>query len=226
VIVTVTPNPSVDRTVEVDALQPGAVLRATSARVDPGGKGVNIARALAANGYATRAVLPSGGAEGGQLAALLTPEGVEVVLVPVVGAVRANVTIVEPDGTVTKINEPGPALRPSEAEAVMEATAAAADGAAWVAASGSLPPGVPGDFYRRLIERVAGTRARIALDTSGDPLRLALAAGPQVVKPNATRPIRPSACAACGPLGGFPRSSTGSCAPSPGRPPAAAPTCG
>jgi len=66
-IVTLTPNPSVDRTVEVDALVRGAVLRARSSHVDPGGKGVNLARALAANGRKTCAVLPAGGWEGEQL---------------------------------------------------------------------------------------------------------------------------------------------------------------
>lgn len=183
-IVTVTANPSVDRTVEVDRLVRGAVVRARSARVDAGGKGVNVARALAANGHAARAVLPSGGAEGQQLTALLSPEGVEVVLVPISGAVRANVSIVEPDGVVTKINEPGPVLTPEEVEAMVAATLSAAANAAWVAVSGSLPPGVEASFYGRLIRSLASTGARIALDTSGDPFSHALAEGPHVVKPN------------------------------------------
>lgn len=183
-IVTLTPNPSVDRTVEVDELVRGAVLRAVSATVDAGGKGVNVARALAANGHVARAVLPSGGAEGAQLAALLSPQGVEVVLVPVAGAVRANVSIVEPDGTVTKINEPGPVLGTEEVEALVAATIGATAGAAWLAVSGSLPPGVPAAFYGRLIAAVAPTGVRVALDTSGEPFQQALADGPDVVKPN------------------------------------------
>jgi 1-phosphofructokinase len=184
VIVTLTANPSVDRTVEVDRLVRGAVVRARSARVDAGGKGVNVARALAANGHAARAVLPSGGAEGQQLSALLSPQGVEVILVPISGAVRANVSIVEPDGVVTKINEPGPALTPGEVEAMVAATLSAAADAAWVAVSGSLPPGVAASFYGRLIRSLASTGARIALDASGEPFSHALAEGPDVVKPN------------------------------------------
>ena len=188
-IVTLTPNPSVDRTIEVDALLRGAVLRARASRVDPGGKGVNVSRALAANGRKTCAVLPAGGSEGTQLAALLAPEDVPVVLVPVSGAIRANVSVVEPDGTVTKLNEPGPALSEAEVEAVTAATVAAAAGAEWVAVSGSLPPGAPADFYARLTERFgpAGGRAkstRVAVDSSGPPLVAALAAGPDLVKPN------------------------------------------
>ena len=183
-IVTLTPNPSVDRTVEVEKLVRGAVLRAVSATVDAGGKGVNVARALAANGHAARAVLPSGGAEGSQLAALLSPQGVDVVLVPIAGAVRANVSIVEPDGTVTKLNEPGPVLTAGEVEAMVAATLDATAGASWLAVSGSLPPGVPATFYGRLIEAVAPTGVRIALDTSGEPFQHALADEPDVVKPN------------------------------------------
>ena len=183
-IVTLTPNPSVDRTIEVDALVRGAVLRAIASHVDPGGKGVNVARALAANGHKVRAVLPAGGWEGGQLAALLAPAEVAVVLVPVAGSVRANVSVIEPDGTVTKLNEPGPALSPAEVGAVVTATVTAAGDADWVAVSGSLPPATPVDFYARLIELLRPSGTRVAVDTSGPPLLAALSAGPDVVKPN------------------------------------------
>ena len=109
-IVTLTPNPSLDRTVEIDELRRGEVQRATGGRVDPGGKGVNVSRALAANDIATVAVLPSGGPEGAQLAALLAPFGVQTVPVPIGGTVRSNITVAEPDGTTTKLNEAGPEL--------------------------------------------------------------------------------------------------------------------
>jgi 1-phosphofructokinase len=183
-IVTLTLNPSVDRTVEVDALIRGAVLRARSSHVDPGGKGVNVARALAANGRKTRAVLPAGGWEGEQLAALLGPQEIPVVLVPVAGSVRANVSVVEPDGTVTKLNEPGPALTAAEIEAVVAATVTAAAAAEWVAISGSLPPGAPVDVYARLVERLRPAGVRVAVDSSGPPLAAALVAAPDLVKPN------------------------------------------
>jgi 1-phosphofructokinase len=183
-IVTLTPNPSVDRTIEVDELVRGGVLRARAASVDPGGKGVNVSRALAAHGQKTRAVLPSGGAEGSQLAALLAPEGVEVVQVPVGGAVRANVSVVEPDGTVTKLNEPGPLLTAAEVDAIVQATVAAAAGASWVVLSGSLPPGTPAGLYAGLVGRLRAEAVRTAVDSSGEPLVAALAAGPDLIKPN------------------------------------------
>lgn len=183
-IVTLTVNPSVDRTIEVDALVRGAVIRARASRVDPGGKGVNISRALAANAIKTVAVLPSGGAEGDQLAALLSAESIEPVLVPVRGAVRANISVVEPDGTVTKLNEPGPALDSNELDAIVDATMSAARNADWVAIAGSLPPNIPGDYYASLVVRLRATGTRIAVDSSGPSLAAALDARPDLVKPN------------------------------------------
>ncbi|RJK96278.1 1-phosphofructokinase [Vallicoccus soli] len=183
-IVTLTPNPSLDRTVEVPALVRGAVLRARGGRVDPGGKGVNVSRALAAHGRATRAVVPVGGAEGAQLAALLAPLGIEVHAVPVTGAVRANVAVVEPDGTTTKLNELGPCLSGDEVEALLAAAVASADGASWLAACGSLPPGAPVDLYARLAEAAHSAATRLVVDSSGPALLAALEAGPDLVKPN------------------------------------------
>jgi len=185
VIVTLTPNPSVDRTIEVDELVRGAVLRARSSRVDPGGKGVNVSRALAAHGIKTRAVLPSGGAEGAQLAALLEPQGIEIVPVPINGAVRANVSVVEPDGTVTKLNEPGPELGPDEVRLLIAATRGAAEaGAEWVICCGSLPRGVPVDFYATLLPVLHDAGCRVVVDSSGPALTAALANRPDLIKPN------------------------------------------
>jgi 1-phosphofructokinase len=186
-ILTFTPNPSVDRTVEVGGLVRGAVLRATASRVDPGGKGVNVSRALAAAGHKTRAVLPSGGSEGLQLAALLEREGIDVAPVAITGAVRANVAVVEPDGTTTKLNELGPELSPDEAAALVAAVQdeAAATSVDWVACCGSLPRGLPDTFYADLVAALSGSGAKVCIDSSGAPLAAVLAAGPDLVKPNA-----------------------------------------
>jgi 1-phosphofructokinase len=183
-IVTFTANPSVDRTFEVDELVRGAVMRARSIRVDGGGKGVNVTRALSANGHQSVAVLPSGGAEGAQLLSLLAAENLQVRAVPVAGAIRANVTIVEPDGTTTKINEPGPQLSAAEVSALTEALLSTAVSADWAVLSGSLPPGAPDDLYATLAGALRGQGVRVALDTHGALLRTALAAGPEVIKPN------------------------------------------
>lgn len=180
-IVTVTLNPSLDRTIEVAELTRGSMVRATATRLDPGGKGVNVARALAAHGIPTCAVVPLGGPEGAQLTALLEQEGIDVCAVPVRASTRSNVSLVEPDGTVTKINEPGGSLRPEDLDAIVHAVLSVAAGADWVVASGSLPPGVPDDFYARLGRQVPG---RFAVDTSGPALAAALGCVPALIKPN------------------------------------------
>ena len=183
-IITVTPNPSLDRTVEIDDLVRGEVLRATAAHVDPGGKGINVSRALAAHGLATRAVLPVGGAVGAQLVSLLEQESISVLAVPIAGDVRANVSVVEPDGTVTKLNEPGPHLSAQECAGLVEATAKAATDALWVVVAGSLPPGAPDDLLAVLGRELRALGTRLVLDSSGAPFAHALAAGPALVKPN------------------------------------------
>jgi 1-phosphofructokinase len=183
-IVTVTLNPSLDRTIEVAALERGKVVRATHARVDPGGKGVNVSRALLANGFASQAVVPCGGDEGLHLVRLLESEGVHLKTVPIAGHTRSNVTIAEPDGTITKINEPGPTLSPHEFDTVIACLLSTVPAAAWVVACGSLPPGLPGQAFADLCKRLVAAGARVAVDTSGDGLREAAQAGVALVKPN------------------------------------------
>jgi 1-phosphofructokinase len=183
VIITVTPNPSLDRTLEVDRFERGEVLRANSRRVEPGGKGINVARALHAHGHEVLAVLPCGGREGEHLVGLLGVEGITPVIVPIAGSVRANVSIVEPDGTVTKVNEPGPTLDEDEIERLL-ATVAGGHGATWVVASGSLTPGTPTGLFAALTERAHAGGSRVVVDSSGAPLAAAIAACPDLVKPN------------------------------------------
>jgi 1-phosphofructokinase len=183
-IITVTLNPSLDRAMEVETLARGDLIRATGTRFDPGGKGVNVSRALLANGVPTRAVLPRGGPDGAQLVALLRAEGVELVEVPIAGRTRSNITLAEPDGTVTKVNEPGPTLSADEFEAVTRAAVSAADAADWVVVSGSLPPGLGVAAFELFCKRLGQSGARVAVDTTGPALRAAADAGVAIVKPN------------------------------------------
>jgi 1-phosphofructokinase len=180
-IVTVTPNPSLDRTVEVLQLRRGEVHRAQSGRLDPGGKGVNVSRALTRAGVPTLAVLPSGRAPGGRLQGLLDVLGVPAVTVPIHGATRSNITIVEPDGTTTKLNEAGPVLTEDEIAEIAEQAVARSREASWLVSCGSLPEGMPVDFHATLVARSA---TRTAVDTSGEPLAAAVKAGPDLIKPN------------------------------------------
>ena len=173
-----------DRTVEVEALARGEVMRALGVRVDPGGKGINVSRALASHGIPTRAVITLGGAEGEHLLALLRDTGIEIVPVRIEGAIRSNITVVEPDGTTTKINEPGAHVSAEEVAAVLAAVRDAVRSAEWLVASGSLPPGMPASVYADLIHGLAGSGTKVAVDTSGPALETVIAAGPTLVKPN------------------------------------------
>ncbi|GAA4865771.1 1-phosphofructokinase [Actinomycetospora straminea] len=180
-VVTVTPNPSLDRTVEVAALVRGAVLRADASRVDPGGKGVNVSRVLAAFGHPTLAVMPGGT---GELATLLRAAGIQPVSTPARGTTRVNTALVEADGTTTKINEPGVELHAHEVAALVDTVAAHAAPAAWVVTAGSVPRGAPDDLHARIVTAARRGDARVAVDTSGPALAAAVAAGPDLVKPN------------------------------------------
>ncbi|GAA3511414.1 1-phosphofructokinase [Streptosporangium album] len=183
-ILTVTLNPSLDRTVEIGKLERGALIRAAAARLDPGGKGVNVSRALLANGIASCAVVPYGGSEGEQLIALLTAEGLDMATVSIQGRTRSNITLAEPDGTTTKINEPGTPLDGSELALVAQAVLGAAHVADWVVLSGSLPLDMPAKVYPSMCRAFAASGLRVAVDTSGPALQTALKAGPDLVKPN------------------------------------------
>ena len=206
-IVTLTPNPSLDRTVTLPGpLVRGGVNRLSGVVVEPGGKGVNVARVLVSAGQPAAAVLPAAAHDPLLLAleaAAAAPSAGSAALstraVTVAAPARINTAVTEPDGTTTKLNEPGAALSPQEVDAVetalLEAVTAAAAGEGagarhWAVLSGSLPPGVPADWYARLVRllRESAPGLRIAVDTSDEPLA-ALAAGlpesaPDLVKPN------------------------------------------
>ena len=208
-IVTLTPNPSLDRTVTLPGpLVRGGVNRLSGVVVEPGGKGVNVARVLVSAGQRATAVLPAS-AHDPLLLALdaAASAGLSARAVTVAAPVRVNTAVTEPDGTTTKLNEAGAGLGPEEIDAVetalIDVVAASpgagsegsedpdgADARSWAVLSGSLPPGAPADWYARLVRLLRGSAPglRIAVDTSDEPLT-ALAAGlpegaPDLIKPN------------------------------------------
>ena len=183
-IVTVTLNPSLDRTLEVETLERGAVLRTSTPRLDAGGKGVNVTRALAANGIPSIAVLPVGGSEGAELSGLLELAGVSTRLVPVSGRTRSNITVAEADGTVTKLNEPGSAISDAEFESLIAVLRTAVSAGDWVLISGSVPPEFTAEQVRTLAGSLTDRSVSLAIDTSGEALVASLAARPRLIKPN------------------------------------------
>ncbi len=184
-IVTVTPNPVLDRTLTVSEIVINEMTRALETREDWGGKGFNVSRALKALGADSLAMGFAGGSTGAKLAAGLRGLGIATDLVAVAGETRTNIVITNRAGTqYVKVNEPGPTVSVSEAAACFERVEAMArPGDLW-ALCGSLPPGLPADFYAQLIRLLHERGARALLDTSGEPLRLGLEARPYAIKPN------------------------------------------
>lgn len=183
-IVTLTTNPSLDRTLTLDALRRGEVNRATASTVEPGGKGVNVTRALVTHGTPSTAVLPVGGASGRLLTILLGEDDTPYAPVTIDGVLRVNTTVVEPDGTTTKLNETGPSLTSHEADALLAEVEKLLVPGGWLAVCGSLAPGLPADFCGTAVQRARAGGAHTAVDCSGPALRQAADARPDLIAPN------------------------------------------
>lgn len=187
-IVTVTPNPSLDRSASLPGpIVRGQVLRLEDISLVAAGKGVNIARALHSAGAPTIALVLA--PEHDPLLLGLTEDGIPHRAVQVRHPVRTNLTVTEPDGTTTKFNAPGAALGPDELASLEGAVLAAAREADWVVLTGSLPPGIPVDWYTTMVGRLHAIGTRVAVDASDDALRAVAAApspesAPDLVKPN------------------------------------------
>ncbi|MFE5732858.1 1-phosphofructokinase family hexose kinase [Streptomyces sp. NPDC056528] len=185
-IVTVTLNTALDLTYRVPALTPHASHRVTQVIERPGGKGLNVARVLAALGYETVATGFAGGATGAVLRDRLAATPVRDELVGTAGATRRTVAVVDAaTGDTTQLNEPGPTVTAAEWETFRARFAALLDGAAAVALCGSLPPGIHVGAYAELARLARAAAVPVLLDTSGEPLRRGIAARPDLVKPNA-----------------------------------------
>ncbi|MBY4205377.1 1-phosphofructokinase family hexose kinase [Rhodococcus fascians] len=186
-MVTLTANPSMDRTVTLETpLTRGGVHRASSSAVDPGGKGVNVARVLGGSGVEALAVLPAN--VGDPLLDAMSANGVRYSAVPTSGPARTNITVSEIGGTTTKINEPGATVSEQTRAELRDRILTLAVDAEWVVLSGSLPPGLPVEWYAELVVALRATTAKVAVDTSDEPL-LALAdrfpeSAPDLIKPN------------------------------------------
>lgn len=129
-------------------------------------------------------MLPVGGPEGAELSTLLDAAGVTTRLVPVSGRTRSNLTIAEPDGTVTKLNEPGSSLSTADYSVLSEVLSGLVTARDWVVFSGSIPPECSGDQLIALMTAVTDLGASLAVDTSGEALTAAIIARPRVIKPN------------------------------------------
>jgi len=187
VILTVTLNTALDITYHVRSLRPHTSHQVTEVTERAGGKGVNVGRVLAALGHQVTVTGFTGGATGRAVRDRLaqTP-GVVDALVPVMGATRRTIAVVDATtGDTTQLNEPGPTITAAEWSAFQERYEHLLRSASAVALCGSLPPGVPVGAYAHLIRAARASAVPVLLDTSGEPLRRGVAARPDIVKPNA-----------------------------------------
>jgi 6-phosphofructokinase 2 len=184
-IATLTLNPTIDVSVSVGQITPGAKLRCQAGARDPGGGGINVARVIHRLGGHVEAVYPAGGVMGALLQQLVAQEGVASIAVPIADETRENFTVLEEiSGEQYRFVLPGPHLRGVEWMACLKALANLPEPPDVICASGSLPPGVPHDFYARVAEIASGWGAKLVLDASGPALRGALDTHVYMIKPN------------------------------------------
>lgn len=184
-IATLTMNPSLDNTSYVDRVIPERKLRCKSPRYEPGGGGVNVARAVLRLGGRAIAFYPAGGSTGKRLTDLLNNEGIDSWPIPIAGWTRENLTVYEEStGQQFRFGMPGPTLQEDEWNQCLVALSEWSPKPSYIVASGSLPPGVPMDFYARVARVARSIGARLIVDSSGEALSLAVREGVFLIKPN------------------------------------------
>ena len=183
-IVTITPNPAIDISTSVEEVAPVRKLRCLAARRDPGGGGINVARVVQRLGGEVSAIYPAGGSTGQLLHRLVEREGVRGLTIEISEETREDFTVLEEEsGKQYRFILPGAPMREGEWRACLEAVREAG-AARFLVASGSLPPGVPDDFYAHVARIAKEQGSKLVLDTSGPALAVALREGVYFVKPN------------------------------------------
>jgi 6-phosphofructokinase 2 len=184
-ILTLTMNPSIDEYTSVKYVTPDEKLRCKRPRHDPGGGGINVSRAVDILGGKTTAVYPAGGLMGKLLQELLDRAGVDQRPIPIQGWTRQNLVVLEEtSGRQYRFGKPGPELTADEVERCLGEVGSMCGGCAYLVASGSLPPGVPVDFFGQVARIAKQKGSLLIVDTSGDALRHAVKVGVFLLKPN------------------------------------------
>ncbi len=184
-IVTLTINPSVDVSTSVERVIPVRKLRCTAAQRDAGGGGINVARVVRRFGLDVVAAYPTGGSVGQLLKRLIDEDGIQSRTISISGETREDFTVFEEaTGQEFRFVLPGPQLSDDELQECLDAFTSINSRPQFVIASGSLPPGVPSDFYGRIAEVVRRYDAKMIVDTSGPALKSALTKGLYLIKPN------------------------------------------
>lgn len=184
-VVVVTPNPAIDVTYGVADQISGESHRVLTVERRPGGKGINVARALLALGHEPVNVLPLGGGAGDWIAVALADLGLAASVTPVAGLTRTCVAVTDPHGHPTVYNEPGPAVSADEWDALLADTARLLADSSMLIVSGSLPAGTDATLVARLVAAAKAANVPVLLDVSGASLTAAARAGADILKPNA-----------------------------------------
>ncbi|MBQ8081954.1 MAG: 1-phosphofructokinase family hexose kinase [Clostridia bacterium] len=184
-ITTVTMNPCIDRSIRIPKLNVGGYNRVSRVRTDIGGKGINVSVALHNMRYESRALCLDSMDSGTYLTDTLTSMGIFSVMVPVPGHLRENLKVYdETTGDMTEINEAGTPVDVSSLKRFMQRFQTILSDTNLLVLSGSVPPGVPDDIYRQMIEMAKSRGVITVLDAAGERLRLGIEAGPDLIKPN------------------------------------------
>ncbi len=183
-IITITFSPCIDKSTSVSQLIPGKKLRCAAAKLEPGGGGINVARAIKKLGGEAIAVFPSGGYTGDYFNHLLEKEAVPSVIIKAANETRENIIVVdEATHLQYHFGMPGSELSATEWQQCLNVVEAMTD-IEFIVASGSLPPGVPLDIYARLARIAKKKNAKLVVDTSGEALKHAASEGVYLLKPN------------------------------------------
>jgi len=184
-IISVTLNAAMDRTVAVPNFRQGHRHRSVESRTVPGGKGINVARALGLLGRPVIATGLAGGATGQRVIEQLGEESLLTDFIRISEETRINLAVIDPTtNEQTEINERGPTVKPEELDAFTERLDYLAGGAKLCVLAGSLPPGVDVEFYARLVRTLRSRGIRVLLDAEGDAMSAGMRAGPHMITPN------------------------------------------
>lgn len=183
-IVTVTMNPAIDKTVDIDSLIPGGLNRIKRVEYDAGGKGINVSKTIRELGGSSVATGFLGGNGGKTIASVLKEKGIDSDFVWVKGETRTNTKVFEENGDLTELNEPGPVITEENMICLMEKLESYAKEDTLFVLSGSIPAGVKKEIYGDIIRMIHEKGSKVLLDADGELFRKGLTAAPDIIKPN------------------------------------------